>query len=137
MYYGFTTPNLSILRIQTESIKYLGVILDEKYIPYIAEIIIEGHTDDVGGYMSNLKLSQDRALSVADYCIGDKNQFVWGDAIGELRKIVTVNGRSFSNPIYADEEKKIIDQDKSRRVEIKFRLKDDETIAELQRILGQ
>ena len=87
--------------------------------------------------MSNLKLSQDRALSVADYCIGDKNQFVWGDAIGELRKIVTVNGRSFSNPIYADEEKKIIDQDKSRRVEIKFRLKDDETIAELQRILGQ
>ena len=117
--------------------KYLGVILDEKYIPYIAEIIIEGHTDDVGGYMSNLKLSQDRALSVADYCIGDKNQFVWGDAIGELRKIVTVNGRSFSNPIYADEEKKIIDQDKSRRVEIKFRLKDDETIAELQRILGQ
>ena len=117
--------------------KYLGIIMDEKYIPYIAEIIIEGHTDDVGSYMSNLKLSQDRALSVADYCIGDMNQFVWGDDVGKLRKMIAVNGKSFSNPIYKDEEKKIIDQDKSRRVEIKFRLKDDETIAELQRILGQ
>lgn len=117
--------------------KYLGVILNEKYVPYIAEIIIEGHTDDVGSYMSNLKLSQDRALSVAEYCIGDRNQFIHGNAVIELRKIVAVNGKSFSNPIYMDEEKNIIDKDKSRRVEIKFRLKDDETIAELQKILGQ
>lgn len=117
--------------------KYLGVILSEKYIPYIAEIIIEGHTDDIGGYMFNLKLSQDRALSVAEYCIGDKNQFVTGEALDKLRSIITVNGKAFSNPIYTDDSKTVIDRDRSRRVEIKFRLKDDETIDELQKILNQ
>lgn len=114
--------------------KYLGVILSEKFIPYIAEIIIEGHTDDIGGYMFNLKLSQDRALSVAEYCIGDKNQFVTGEALDKLRSIITVNGKAFSNPIYTDDSKTVIDRDRSRRVEIKFRLKDDETIDELQRM---
>ena len=117
--------------------KYLGVILSEKYLPYIAEIIIEGHTDDVGDYMSNLKLSQDRALSVAQYCIGDKNPFIWGNDVAELRKIVTVNGKSFSNPIYMDDKNTVIDRNRSRRVEIKFRLKDDETISELEKILAE
>ena len=117
--------------------KYLGVMLSEKYLPHIAEIIIEGHTDDVGGYLSNLKLSQDRALSVAEYCIGDKSHFVQGEAAKQLRKIVTVNGKSFSDPIYTDESKTTIDRNRSRRVEIKFRLKDEETIAELERILAE
>lgn len=117
--------------------KYLGVILSEKYLPYIAEIIIEGHTDNIGGYAFNLKLSQDRALTVAEYCIGDNNPFVTGEQLDQLRKIITVNGRAYTNPIYTDDTKMVIDQDKSRRVEVKFRLKDDETIEELKQILGQ
>lgn len=116
--------------------KYFGVILSEKYLPYIAEIIIEGHTDNIGGYAFNLKLSQDRALTVAEYCIGDNNPFVTGEQLDQLRKIITVNGRAYTNPIYTDDTKTVIDQDKSRRVEVKFRLKDDETIEELKQILG-
>ena len=117
--------------------KYLNIILSEKYIPYIAEIIIEGHTDNVGGYMSNLELSQNRALSVAEFCIGEGSSFAKGKNLEYLRKIITVNGKSYTDPIYKNQKTKEIDAAKSRRVELKFRLKDDETISELQRILQQ
>lgn len=113
--------------------KYLNVVLSEKYVPYIAEIIIEGHTDSAGGYMYNLKLSQNRALSVAEFCVGDNNWFVNGDTLETLRKVITVNGKAYSNPVYNENGE--IDADRSRRVEVKFRLKDDETIDEMQKIL--
>ena len=116
--------------------KYLNVVLSDKYLPSIAEIIIEGHTDTNGGYTYNLKLSQDRALSVANFIVGEKSNFVSGERKDKLRKIITVTGKSFTNPIYTDDSKKKIDASKSRRVELKFRLKDEETIAELQKILG-
>ena len=48
---------------------YLNVLLQDKYANYLGEIIIEGHTDSTGTYESNLKLSQDRALQVALYCL--------------------------------------------------------------------
>ena len=48
---------------------YLDVLLRDKYADYLGEIIIEGHTDSSGSYESNLKLSQDRALQVALYCL--------------------------------------------------------------------
>ena len=38
--------------------KYLNVVLSDKYLPSIAEIIIEGHTDTNGGYTYNLKLNK-------------------------------------------------------------------------------
>lgn len=115
---------------------YLKVVLSDEYLPSIAEIIIEGHTDTNGGYTYNLKLSQDRALSVANFIVGENSNFVSGERKEKLRKIITVTGKSFTNPVYTDESKTTIDANKSRRVELKFRLKDDETVAELQRILN-
>ena len=116
--------------------KYLNVILSEKYLPSIAEIIIEGHTDDIGGYLSNLTLSQERALSVAEFVVGENSPFVSGTEREMLRKIITVTGKSYTNPIYIDESKSQIDRDRSRRVELKFRLKDDETIEQLRKMLN-
>ena len=51
----------------------------------------------------------------------------------QLRSVITANGRSFSNPVYDADGK--VDLEKSRRVEVKFRLKDEEMIQELQGIL--
>lgn len=116
---------------------YLDVLLSEDFRAYVAEIIIEGHTDSNGTYLHNLQLSQERALSVANYVLSDG---FMGDALSlnasakkTLLGLVTASGRSFSAPVLdanGDE-----DQNASRRVEIKFRLKDDETIAATEELL--
>ena len=81
--------------------------------------------------MYNLGLSQQRALSVVEYCLSDSS--LSGKQKEQLRSIITANGRSFSNPVYGENGK--VDPAKSRRVEVKFRLKDEEMIQELQKIL--
>ncbi len=48
---------------------YLNVLLRDEYSAYLGEIIIEGYTNQPGDYYNNLKLSQDRALSVATYIL--------------------------------------------------------------------
>ena len=53
---------------------YLNVLLSDEFSSYIAEIIIEGHTDSSGkaghdAYLYNMQLSQERALSVTNYVL--------------------------------------------------------------------
>lgn len=113
--------------------RYISILQESEYESYIAEIIIEGHTDSVGSYLSNLSLSQNRALAVARYCLADDGAILEKDSIDKLRKIVTANGRSFSNLIYNEDGTE--NADASRRVEFKFRLKDEEMIQEMRSIL--
>lgn len=112
---------------------YLGVLLQSQFRPYIAEIIIEGHTDTKGDYQSNMTLSYNRANSVARFCLDSKNGLS-ETQIEELQKILTINGRSWSNPIYVGNSTEV-DMDASRRVEIKFRLKEDEMIDKITEVL--
>ncbi len=114
---------------------YLGVLLQDNFRPYIAEIIIEGHTDTDGTYQSNMTLSYNRANSVAKFCLNDENGLP-EEQTAELQRLLTVNGRSFSNPIYEMNSDKV-DMAASRRVEIKFRLKEDEMINKITEILNQ
>lgn len=114
---------------------YLGVLLQDNFRPYIAEIIIEGHTDTDGTYQSNMTLSYNRANSVAKFCLNDANGLPEAQT-EELQRLLTVNGRSFSNPIYEMNSDKV-DMAASRRVEIKFRLKEDEMINKITEILNQ
>ncbi|MBE5874593.1 MAG: hypothetical protein E7287_09350 [Lachnospiraceae bacterium] len=120
--------------------KYLKVLLLERYRPYIAEVIIEGHTDTDGGYASNMVLSFERANAVAEFCLDEKNGLS-KTQIAELQEVLTVNGRSYSSPIYEKDRNgnvtNKIDMDASRRVEIKFRLKEDEMIKKIAEILEQ
>ena len=111
---------------------YLGVLLQDEYRDYVAEIIIEGHTDSTGSYEHNLELSQNRALNVAKYCLnmGTLTQ----TQKTRLKSIITAQGRSFSDPVY--DENGVEDQERSRRVEIKFRLKDAEMIQRMNSILS-
>ena len=110
---------------------YLGVLMRPEYIDFVGEIIIEGHTDDQGTYMTNLKLSQNRALSVAEYCLTllNRQQTVM------FQDLLTAKGRSFSDLIYNADG--TVNRNASRRVEFKFRLKDTEMIQEMNRILSQ
>ena len=112
---------------------YLDVLFSEEYKGYVSEIIIEGHTDSVGGYLTNLELSQQRALAVASYVLGDSCRAISADVKNTLRPVVTVNGRSYSDRIFnADGTENM---DASRRVVFKFRLTDEQMIQQLRQIL--
>ena len=114
--------------------RYINILLSPKYIEYVSEIIIEGHTDTTGSYLFNLDLSQKRAYSVAAYCIelGEKQLNETG--LKQLQTVLTSSGRSFSDPVLKEDGS--IDADASRRVEILFRLKDEEMIREMIEILN-
>ena len=111
---------------------YLDVLLREQYSNYLGEIIIEGHTDSSGSYQSNLKLSQDRALQVALYCLNMSN--LTRAQKTKLQEILTAKGRSWSDLVYNEDGTE--NPDASRRVEFKFSLKDAEMIAEMNKILS-
>ena len=114
--------------------RYLKILMSPEYKQYVSEIIIEGHTDDSGTYIYNLDLSQRRALSVAEYVLDEKNKVLSTSQIDNLENILTVNGKSYSNPILNSRGE--IDPDASRRVEFLFRLKDEEMIQEMMDILS-
>ncbi len=123
---------------------YLSVLLSDEFSPYIAEIIIEGHTDSSGkagydAYLYNMQLSQQRALSVTNYVLKydymTYNLGLTQDQQDLLRTLVTASGRSFSALIYNSDGTE--NKAASRRVEIKFRLKDDQTIGATEAILNQ
>lgn len=115
--------------------KYFDVILKNSIRDYIAEVIIEGHTDDSGGYLYNLDLSQKRAFAVAEYCLGEKNHMFSRKKLEKVREIVTANGRSYYELKYNSKGK--VDAKASRRVEVKFRLTEEEMIQEVSNILKE
>ena len=142
---GAIQLNESILFDSGKSqLKDEGKLFAEKFIPIyvkillgndeiksqISQIIIEGHTDDVGGYLYNLKLSQERSLSVAQFLINPEFDYKYKN---EMEKYLTINGRSYSEPILNSDGS--INKDASRRVEIKFRLKEEEVLLQIQKEL--
>ena len=113
---------------------YCKVLLQDDYKKYLAEIIIDGYTDTDGDYYYNLELSQKRSLAVAEYLTEIRENFLNADQISDLQEYLTVNGHSMANPVLDADGN--VDKDASRRVEVKFRLKDDEMIDELNQIMS-
>lgn len=113
---------------------YCKVLLQKDYKNYLAEIIIDGYTDTDGDYDYNLELSQKRSLAVAQYLTEIRENFLSSDEISELQNYLTVNGHGSANPVLDSDGN--VDKDASRRVEVKFRLKDDEMINELNQIMN-
>ena len=100
---------------------YVNVLLEKTEISsQVALIIIEGHTDIVGSYESNLELSLNRARSVANYIFSGRIDNL--PHREELQTRLTVNGRSFSDPCQSNETE--AGRSANRRVEFKFRLVD-------------
>ena len=108
---------------------YMSVLNDDRFRDMITEIIVEGHADKRGDYLHNLKLSQDRAYSVASYFLSEESDMFSGQELEHLREIVTANGRSFSVPVRNEDGTENLEL--SRRVEIQFRLTDEEMIRDL------
>jgi len=107
--------------------EYLGILLGtDRYQEHLRAIVIEGHTNDNGPYMYNLDLSQRRAFSVMAFLLENSPRYQQA-----LREFVTANGRSFSDPIYEEDNPAVVDDVRSRRIEIRFRLNDREVIQEI------
>ena len=113
---------------------YCKVLLQDDYMKYLAEIIIDGYTDTDGDYSYNLQLSQQRSLAVAQYLLDIQGNFLDATQSQNLEKYLTVNGQSMANPVL--DANGNVDKDASRRVEVKFRLKDEEMIDELNQLLS-
>ena len=113
---------------------YCKVLLQDTNKEYLAEIIIDGYTDTDGDYSYNLELSQQRSLAVAQYLLEIQGEFLNESQSTDLENYLTVNGHSMANPVLDAEGN--VDKDASRRVEVKFRLKDDEMISELNELMS-
>ena len=114
--------------------QYFNILLNDQFKDYVSEIIIEGHTDTDGGYLFNLELSQERALAVATYCLTDDGSVLPAQQVEALRTLVAANGKSYSDPILNQDGS--VNMDASRRVEFKFRLKDEEMVNQMLDILN-
>lgn len=112
---------------------YIRTLMSEENRDYVGEIIIEGHTDTSGSYLTNLALSQERALAVATYCLSGEMTGLTAQEKQVLQGILTANGRSYADPIYKEDGS--VDMDASRRVVFKFRMKDSEMIDQMSEIL--
>ena len=112
---------------------YCRVLLSGEYVDNISEIIIAGYTDTLGTYEYNMELSQLRSLAVGKYLLQIEEEFLTEEEIDTLEKKLTVSGNSMRHPVYDSEGN--VDDDASRRVEVKFRLKDEEMIEELRTLI--
>lgn len=112
---------------------YLDVLFASGYADYIAEIIIEGHTDRDGTYLYNLELAQERAYSVAEYILSE--EFPYKHIQENLVEKLTVNSKSYTD--FRTDDQGEYSAAASRRVEFKFRLKDEEILNKTRELLGE
>lgn len=100
-----------------------AIINDPKILSNIENIIIEGHTDSDGSYIYNLDLSQKRAYEVMNFIYTFYKDI-------RLQKLLMASGRSFSDPVFVNG---VEDKDKSRRIEIKFSIKNDNALKDVEK----
>lgn len=113
--------------------RYIGALYG--YRKNIKEVRIEGHTSSEFGdlegreaFIPNMELSQDRTRAVMEYVLnlnGVDNLEDW------VIKTVTANGLSSGRLLYEDEEEKIEDRIKSRRVEFAVRTTTKEALFDI------
>ena len=105
-----------------------SIFADKELSNQIQHIIIQGHTDSqtFAGitskdeqFLRNMDLSLKRANAVAEYIFKTNYDKKYSE---QFRRIVVVEGKSFNEPVL--NEQGIEDYAKSRRVELKLKVKD-------------
>ena len=108
--------------------EYIGALVtNSKIKPHLDKIIVEGHTDSDGGYLYNLDLSQKRAFVVMNYLLSldfAKEQ--------NIKPLMIASGRAYLDAVTTDG---VEDKEASRRIEIKFRLKNEDAMHEIEKVL--
>ena len=103
-----------------------NIFSNQELLENITNIVVQGHADsqqyvNVGTeneqFVKNMTLSLQRANSVAEYIFKTNFNSNYDE---QLRKMLVVEGRSYSNPVIVDG---VEDYDKSRRVELKLKVK--------------
>lgn len=131
--------NSNEYKLKDEGKKYLKQFIpiyarifieDENIRKETSQVIIEGHTDDVGTYIYNMELSQKRAFEVLKFIYQEMESF---PGKKKFKEVLTANGRS--NTKLIKDKNGIIDRDKSRRVEIQFKLRDEEALQKIKKTL--
>jgi chemotaxis protein MotB len=127
-------------KLRTYMPVYFKALLgDPKLREHVGQIIFQGHTNsnysgpggEQAAYLYNLKLSQDRAFSAM--------RFVLDEGIGteyDVRNVLQASGFSYSHLIYRENEEgeQVEDEQASRRIEIRFRLKGEKALRQLRRV---
>jgi chemotaxis protein MotB len=114
--------------LEASFLEYISTLIGNKNIAqHIDKIIIEGHTDSDGSYLYNLNLSQQRAYAVM-------NHLLTMDYIkrNNIESKLVASGRSYLDTVKVNGRE---DKDASRRIEVKFRLKNEDAMYEIERIL--
>jgi len=108
--------------------EYIGTLVtDPRIKPHLDKIIIEGHTDSDGGYLYNLDLSQRRAFAVMHYLLTLDIAKKYN-----LKPLLVASGRAYLDAIKVNG---VEDKEASRRIEIKFRLKNEDAMHEIEKVL--
>ena len=104
-----------------------ALVTNTKIKPHLDKIVIEGHTDSDGGYLYNLDLSQKRAFAVMNFLLTL-------DFAKEhnIKPLMIASGRAYLDAVMVDG---IEDESASRRIEIKFRLKNEDAMHEIEKVL--
>lgn len=93
----------------------------------IDAIVVEGHTDSVGSYLSNLDLSQKRAQAVMTAIV----EATYGaDYAPRLRELLVATGRSEIEALKAAEEGRY-DATQARRIVLRVRFRNDDLLEQI------
>lgn len=103
------------------------LLTDEKAARRIESIVVEGHTDTVGSYISNLDLSQRRAQAVMRALV----EATYGlEYAPKLRELLVASGRSEVEALRAAAAGSY-DPSKARRIALRVRFRNDELLDQI------
>jgi len=125
--------------------RYLEILLDKQFRDKIAEVRIEGHTDSKGGYMFNVRLSQNRTSNVLDFLFNRRgSEYLDMEVIDRelLRYWFTTTGFSYGRTMDRNGELTIESNNsensaRSRRVEFRIVMKSEEVLKQMLEMMNE